>query len=54
MTEYTLYLDESTSEDKNFICVGGFAIKNDDITLLRERMNKIRKIIWDEEYINVI
>ncbi|MDY3795678.1 MAG: hypothetical protein SOZ81_03050 [Agathobacter sp.] len=52
MTEYTLYLDESTSEDKNFICVGGFAIKNDDITLLRERMNKIRKIIWDEEYIS--
>lgn len=52
MTEYTLFLDESTSEDKNFVCVGGFAIKNDDIPLLKEKMEKIRKIIWDENYIN--
>lgn len=51
MTEYTLFLDESTSEDKNFICVGGFAVKNDDIPLLREKMNKIRQVIWSNEYI---
>lgn len=51
MTEYTLFLDESISEDKNFICVGGFAIKNDDIPLLREKMEKIRNIIWDKTYI---
>lgn len=35
MTEYTLFLDESTSDDKNFICVGGFAIKNKSIDKLR-------------------
>lgn len=52
MTEYTLFLDESTSEDKNFICVGGFAIKNDDIPTLREKMEKVRQIIWDDLYIN--
>jgi len=51
MTEYTLFLDESTSEDKNFICVGGFAVKNEDISILREKMNKIRQVIWDKEYI---
>lgn len=51
MTEYTLFLDESTSDDDNFVCMGGFAIKNDDITLLREKINKIRKVIWDETYI---
>lgn len=51
MTEYTLFLDESISEDKNFICVGGFAIKNDDIPLLKEKMEKVRSIIWDENYI---
>jgi len=51
MTEYTLFLDESTSEDKNFICVGGFAIKKDDVPLLRAKMQKIRQIIWDDVYI---
>ncbi len=51
MTEYTLFLDESTSEDKNYVCVGGFAIKNDDIEKLRNKMNDIRKIIWDDKYI---
>lgn len=51
MTEYTLFLDESTSDDKNFICVGGFAIKNKSIDKLRSKINDIRKLIWDDEYI---
>ena len=31
--EYTLFLDESTSDDKNYICVGGFAIKNEKMPI---------------------
>lgn len=51
MNEYVLYLDESSRDDENFLSVGGFIIKKTDVSILREKMNDVRKLIWDEDYI---
>lgn len=52
MLEYTLYLDESKNVDKQLFLMSGFAIENSKFSTLQESMYNIKKIFWDEEYIN--
>lgn len=49
--EYVLFLDESEFKTlKNFV-IAGFAIKKDNISLLEQGLEEIKRIIWDDEYI---
>lgn len=47
--EYTLFLDEST--DKNKLLIAGAIIKNTEISRLSEEIHEVKKIIWDESFL---
>lgn len=52
MEKYTLFLDESSDKEKGLVLVSGFAIPNSQLELFNDSMLEIKKLIWDEEYIN--
>ena len=52
MEKYTLFLDESNDKDKGLIFVAGFAIPNSQLELFSDYILDIKKLIWDEDYIN--
>lgn len=52
MEKYTLFLDESNDKDKGLIFVAGFAIPNSQLELFSNYILDIKKLIWDEDYIN--
>lgn len=52
MDKYTLFLDESSDKDKGYVLVCGFAIPNSQIALFEKSIADIKKLFWDEEYIN--
>lgn len=60
MDEYTLYLDESETENKNgekYFCIGGIIVKNSyHDNFLVEKLNNAKRKIWnnDDNYINNI
>ena len=51
--EYILYLDESEFRRTRTFAIAGIAIKKDNVELLETGMAEIKKIIWDETYINL-
>lgn len=52
MDKYTLFLDESSDKDKGYVLVSGFAIPNSQIELFEKSILEIKKLYWEEEYIN--
>lgn len=49
--EYILYLDESLNTHKKKFAIGGFAIKKDNVTSFESSIMEVKKLIWNEEYI---
>ena len=49
--EYVLFLDESEFKTSKTFTIAGIAIKKDDICILEQGLEEIKKLIWDEEYI---
>lgn len=49
LDEYTLYLDESESDD-NF-SIAGVIIKNDEFPILETSISEVKEMIWDSEFI---
>jgi len=50
--EYVLYLDESEFKNKKTFSIAGIAIKKANICILEQGLEEIKKLIWDEEYID--
>jgi hypothetical protein len=52
MTDYTLYLDESTTHSGNFkdnaFCMAGIIIKDEDYEKLQLELNKLKLKIWSD------
>lgn len=53
MDTYTLYLDESKSENEKMFVVGGAIINNADLNKLDNMMSDVKRKIWDEDYISL-
>lgn len=49
--EYVLFLDESEFRTSKTFAIAGIALKKDDICILEQGLEEIKKLIWDEEYI---
>lgn len=52
MDKYTLFLDESSDKSKGLTLVSGFAIPNAQLELFEKSILDIKKLFWEEEYIN--
>lgn len=46
LSEYTLYLDESTHDKSETFCIAGCIIKNSDLSSLDTQIEEIKKLIW--------
>lgn len=49
--EYVLYLDESEFSYSKTFTIAGIAIKKDNIRVLEQGLEAIKRLIWEEEYI---
>ena len=49
--EYVLYLDESEFKSSKTFAFAGIAVKKDDICILEQGLEEIKRLIWDEQYI---
>ena len=49
--EYVLYLDESELKKSKTFAIAGIAVKKDNVIMLEQGMNEVKKLIWSEEYI---
>ena len=49
--EYVLFLDESEFNISKTFAIAGIALKKDDIGILEQGIEEIKRLIWDEEYI---
>ena len=49
--EYVLYLDESEFKSSKTFAIAGIAVKKDDICILEQGLEEIKRLIWDEQYI---
>lgn len=50
--EYILYLDESEFNKSKTFAIAGIAIKKENIIILEQGIEEIKKIIWKEDYIS--
>lgn len=50
--EYVLYLDETELKKSNTFAIAGIAIKKDKIELLEQGLMEVKKVIWNESYID--
>lgn len=50
--EYILYLDESEFNKSKTFAIAGIAIKKENIIILEQGVEEIKKIIWKEDYIS--
>lgn len=50
--EYILYLDESEFKISKTFTIAGIAIKKENISLLEQGVEEVKKLIWSEEYIS--
>ena len=49
--EYILYLDESEFKSSKTFAIAGIAVKKDDIPIIEQGIDEIKRLIWDEQYI---
>lgn len=49
--EYVLFLDESEFKVSKTFTIGGIAVKKQDVPILEQGIEEIKKLIWNEEYI---
>ncbi len=49
--EYILYLDESEARASKTFAIAGIAVKKENIHILENGIEELKKIIWDEEFI---
>ena len=49
--EYVLFLDESEIVRSNTFAIAGIALKKKEVCILEEKVEEIKKLIWDDEYI---
>lgn len=48
--EYVLYLDESEFKSSKSFVIAGIAIRKDQISLLEEELDEVKKLVWSDEY----
>lgn len=51
MEKYTMFLDESSDKDKGILLVAGFAIPNSQLDLFSKSILDVKRIIWEDDYI---
>jgi hypothetical protein len=49
--EYVLYLDESEAKSSQTFAIAGFAVKKDQLSFLQDEIEKIKTLIWSDEFI---
>lgn len=49
--EYVLFLDESEFKSSKTFAIAGIALKKDNVCILEQGLEEIKKLIWDEKYI---
>lgn len=49
--EYIMYLDESEALQSKTFAIAGFVVKKDQISFLQDELQRIKKLVWSEEYI---